>query len=282
MRKVAIIGVGSSKFGVRNDVNILELIFEAFKHSIDDASISPKEIELLTLGSAGAALWYEEVTPAALVAEYCGLSGIGILRCEAACASGGSALATAYWAIASKQVDVAITIGFEKMWQVDTPFTIELIGRAGHYLWEFHNFGMTFPAYYALYARAYMSKYGTDEEDLALVAVKNHKYGSMNPLAHIQKRVTVEEVLNSPIIASPLKLLDCCPISDGATSIILASEDKVRELGIDTPIWIAAIGFASEKASINKRSSYVGLESTVIASQRAYRMAKVSPEQIDV
>ncbi|MEM2093627.1 MAG: thiolase domain-containing protein, partial [Candidatus Bathyarchaeia archaeon] len=203
-------------------------------------------------------------------------------RCEAACASGSAAFTTAYWAIASGQVNVAAAVGFEKMRQVETSIAMEWIGRAGQYLWEFHNFGATFPAYYALYARSHMTRYGTSEEDLALVAVKNHKYGSMNPIAHLRKKVTLDEVLASPIVAAPLKLLDCCPISDGAVSIILASEEKVRELSIDTPVWIAGVGYSSEEANMSRRSDYVGLESTVKAAQRAYRIAGVGPEDIDV
>ncbi|MEM2816285.1 MAG: thiolase domain-containing protein [Candidatus Bathyarchaeia archaeon] len=282
MSKVAVIGVGSSKFGVRNDVNMAELVFEAFKPSIEDAGISPKDVEFFAFGSAGAGVWCEEFVPAAVAAEYCGLTGAGIVRCEAACASGSAAFTTAYWAIASGQVNVAAAVGFEKMRQVETSIAMEWIGRAGQYLWEFHNFGATFPAYYALYARSHMMRYGTSEEDLALVAVKNHKYGSMNPIAHLRKKVTLDEVLASPIVAAPLKLLDCCPISDGAVSIILASEEKVRELSIDTPVWIAGVGYSSEEANMSRRSDYVGLESTVKAAQRAYRIAGVGPEDIDV
>ncbi|MEM3788611.1 MAG: thiolase domain-containing protein, partial [Candidatus Bathyarchaeia archaeon] len=159
---------------------------------------------------------------------------------------------------------------------------MEWIGRAGYYLWEFHNFGLTFPAYYALYATAHMARFGTTEEDLALVAVKNHKYASMNPIAHLQNRITVDDVLSSMVIAAPLKLFDCCPVSDGAASVILASEEKVKELKVDTPVWVAGIGFASGTANMSKRLDYVGLEASVAAAQRAYKMADVMPDQLDV
>jgi len=282
MRKVAIIGVGTSKFGVRNDVNVAELAFEAFKPSIEDAGISPKDIEFVALGSTGAGAWYEELLPAVVSAEYCGLTGAGLVRCEAACASGSAAFTTAYWAVASGQVEIALALGVEKMREIDTPTMMEWIGRAGYYLWEFHNFGVTFPAYYALYATAHMARFGTTEEDLALVAVKNHKYASMNPIAHLQNRITVDDVLSSMVIAAPLKLFDCCPTSDGATSIILASEEKVKELKIDTPVWVVGIGYASGTANISKRLDYVGLEASVSASKMAYKMAKVTPDQLDV
>jgi acetyl-CoA C-acetyltransferase len=282
MRKVAIIGVGSSKFGVRNDVNVAELAFEAFKPSIEDAGITPKDIEFVAVGSTGAGAWYEELLPAVVSAEYCGLTGAGLVRCEAACASGSAAFATAYWTVASGQAEIAAALGIEKMREIDTPTMMEWIGRAGYYLWEFHNFGVTFPAYYALYATAHMARFGTTEEDLALIAVKNHKYASMNPIAHLQNRITVDDVLSSMIIAAPLKLFDCCPVSDGAASIILASEEKVKELKIDTPVWVAGIGFASGTANMSKRLDYVGLEASVSASQKAYKMAKVTPDQLDV
>jgi acetyl-CoA C-acetyltransferase len=282
MRKVAIIGVGSSKFGVRNDVNVAELTFEAFKPSVEDAGITPKDIEFVAVGSTGAGAWYEELLPAVVSAEYCGLTGAGLVRCEAACASGSAAFATAYWAVASGQVEIAAALGVEKMREIDTPTMMEWIGRAGYYLWEFHNFGLTFPAYYALYATAHMARFGTTEEDLALVAVKNHKYASMNPIAHLQNRITVDDVLSSMVIAAPLKLFDCCPVSDGAASVILASEDKVKELKVDTPVWVAGIGYASGTANMSKRLDYVGLEASVAAAQKAYKMANVTPEQLDV
>ncbi|NWF86820.1 thiolase domain-containing protein [Candidatus Bathyarchaeota archaeon] len=282
MRKVAIIGVGNSKFGIRNDVNVAELTFEAVKPSFEDAGLAAKDIEFVALGSAGAGAWYEELLPAVVAAEYCGLTKAGLVRCEAACASGSAAFQTAYSVIASGQAEIAMVLGVEKMREIDSLTAMEWIGRAGYYFWEFHNFGLTFPAYYALYANAHMAKFGTTEEDLALVAVKNHKYAIMNPLAHLQNKITVDDVLNSMVIASPLKLFDCCPMTDGAASLILASEEKVKQLDVDTPIWVAGIGCSSGTANLSKRPDYVGLEASVLAAQRAYKTAGISPEQIDV
>jgi len=282
MRKVAIIGVGNSKFGVRNDVTMSELVYEAVKPSFEDAGLTAKDVEFVALGSVGAGAWCEELLPAVVVSEYCGMTGAGLVRCEAACASGSAAFFTAYSAIASGQADIAMALGAEKMREIDNSTSMEWIGRAGYYFWEFHNFGMTFPAYYALYATAHMAKYGTTEEDLALVAVKNHKYAAMNPIAQLHNKVTVDDVLSSMVIASPLKLYDCCPMSDGAASIILASEEKVKELKIDTPIWVAGIGYSSGTANLSKRPDFVGLEASVLASQRAYKTANVTAEQLDL
>lgn len=282
MRKVAIIGVGNSKFGVRNDVTVSELAFEAVKPSLEDAKITAKEVEFVALGSVGAGAWYEELLPAVVVSEYCGMTKAGLVRCEAACASGSAAFFTAYSAIASGHAEIAMALGAEKMREIDTQTSMEWIGRAGYYFWEFHNFGVTFPAYYALYANAHMARFGTTEEDLALVAVKNHKYGAMNPIAHLKNKISVDDVLASMVIASPLKLYDCCPMTDGAASIVLASEEQVRALGIDTPVWVAGIGCSSGTANLSKRSDFVGLEASVLASQRAYKAAKVTPDQIDL
>ena len=281
MRKVAVIGIGSSKFGARNDVTISEIAFEAVKPSLEDAGLGASDIPFVALGSVGAGAWYEELLPAVVVSEYCGMTGAGLVRSEAACASGSAAFFTAYSAVASGREDIAMAMGVEKMREIDSATAMEWIGRAGYYLWEFHNFGVTFPAYYALHANAHMAKYGTTEEDLALVAVKNHKYGSMNPIAHLQNRITVNDVLNSMVIASPLKLFDCCPLTDGASAIVLASEEKVKQLGIDAPVWVAGIGYSSGTANLSKRSDYIGLEASVIAAQRAYKAAGITPDQVD-
>ncbi len=282
VRKVAVIGVGNSKFGVRNDVTISELAFEAVKPSLQDAGLAAKDIEYVALGSVGAGAWYEELLPAVVVSEYCGMTGAGLVRCEAACASGSAAFFTAYSAIASGQADVAMALGAEKMREIDNATSMEWIGRAGYYLWEFHNFGITFPAYYALYATAHMARFGTTEKDLALVAVKNHKYAVMNPIAHLHNKVTVDDVLSSMVIASPLKLYDCCPLTDGSSSIILASEEKVKELKVETPIWVAGIGYSSGTANLSKRPDFVGLEASILASQRAYKTAHITPDQLDL
>lgn len=282
MKKVAVIGVGNSRFGVRTDVTISELAFEAVKPSLEDAGLAASDIQFVALGSVGAGAWYEELLPAVVISEYCGMTRAGLVRCEAACASGSAAFFTAYSAIASGQAEIAMALGAEKMREIDNATSMEWIGRAGYYLWEFHNFGITFPAYYALYARAHMAKFGTTEEDLALVAVKNHKYAAMNPIAQLRNRITVDDVLSSMVIASPLKLYDCCPLTDGSSSVILASEDKVKELKIETPIWVAGIGYSSGTANLSRRPDFVGLEASALASQRAYKAAGITSNQLDV
>ncbi len=279
MRKVAIVGVGHSIFGTRADVNLPELALEAIKPAMEDAGVEQKEVELVTVGTAGG--WYEEFLPAVVVAEYGGFSSAGLMRCEAACASGSAALTAAHNAIASGQVDKALVVGVEKMTELDVQTSIEMIGRAGYYLWEFHNFGMTFPAYYALYATAHMQKYGTTEEQLAEVAVKSHKYASMNPYAHFQKEITVDDVLSSRVVSWPLKLYDCCPLTDGAAAVVLAADDYAKKL-TDTPVWIKGIGVSSDTANLSKRPDFTSLRASVNAAERAYKAAGITPGRIDV
>jgi acetyl-CoA C-acetyltransferase len=277
---VAIIGVGHSRFGDRSDVNLSELSFEAIQPALESSGLMAKEIPYLALGSMG--VWSEEPLPAVVIAEYCGLTGAGLVRCEAACASGSAATFNAYSAIKSGQMDTALVVGIEKMKQIDTPTIMEMIGRAGYYMWEFENFGMTFPAYYAIHAVSHMETFGTTEEDLAKVAVKSHHYGAMNPLAHLRNEISVEKALSSAVIAWPLKLYDCCPITDGAATVVLASEAKVKELGVENPVWIEAIGVASDTANLSKRETYVGLDASVKAAKMAYRIADISPKDVDV
>jgi len=272
--------VGHSRFGDRSDVNLSELSFEAIQPSLESSGLAAKDVPYMALGSMG--VWSEEPLPAVVIAEYCGLTGAGLVRCEAACASGSAAAFNAYSVVKSGQMDTALVVGVEKMRQIDMPTVLEMIGRAGYYMWEFENFGMTFPAYYAVHAVQHMEKYGTTEDDLANVAVKSHRYGAMNPMAHLRHEITVEKALGSSVIAWPLKLYDCCPITDGSAAVVLASEAKVKELGIEDPVWIEAMGVASDTANISKRENYVGLDASVRASRIAYRMAGISSKDVDV
>lgn len=280
MRKVAVIGVGHSKFGVHKDLNLSELTFRAVTPALNDAGISQEDVDFVSFASVGG--MFEEALPAVVAAEYCGLTGAGLVRCEAACSSGSAALFIAYQNVASGFNDVSMAIGVEKMTEVDTPTMMDLLGRAGSYVWEFHNFGITFPAYYAMYASAHMAEYGTTEEDMALVSVKNHRYGALNPNARFQKETTVDEVLSSYLVSWPLKLFDCSPICDGSAAVILASEEKARQLGVEDPVWVSGLGYSSDSANMSKRPDFLGLRASVRASKRAYDMAGIDPKDIDL
>ncbi|MEM3629178.1 MAG: thiolase domain-containing protein [Candidatus Bathyarchaeia archaeon] len=279
MKKVAVVGVGHSKFGRRTDATYCEIAFEAIKEALEDVGITQEDLELSVVGSVGNRLY--DMYPASMLNEYVGLASKGPLRVEAACATGSAAVFTAYNAVSSGYVDSAIAIGVEKMSEVDTP-TSTAIGGRGCYLWEFHMFGTSFAAYYALFATAHMKRYGTTEEQLAKVAVKNHFYAARNPKAHFQSEITIEQALKSRIVCWPLKLYDCCPISDGAAAVILASEEKVKELKVEDPVWIQAVGFGSDTGNHTRREDFTSIKSAKMASQLAYKTAKISPEDVEV
>ncbi len=281
MRDAAIVGVGHSLFGNRYDVRLDELAWEAVSEALKDANLTVKDIELLIVGCAGG--WSAEALPAVVCSEYCGTLPKGSMRVEAACATGSAALATAYNFVASGYVDIAIALGVEKMYESPTPVQIELIGRAGNYFWEFENFGLTFPGYYALHATGYMWKHGLKEEDLAEIAVKNHYYASMNPKAQFKKQINVETIMQSRYIAWPLKLFDCCPLTDGSAAIILASEDTAKKI-TDTPVWIRGIGLSTGTANLSSRDmflplEYSGLETAVEAAKQAYKRVGIEYNQ---
>ncbi len=272
---VAIVGVGHSKFGARKDVNIPELCWESIKPAVESANVELKDIDFFVVGYAG--MWSSEAAVPSLIAEYAGLTPKGSMRVEAACASGSAAIRVGYTAIKAGVADLVLVLGVEKMQESPNPTVIELIGRFGSYFWEFENFGLTFPGYYAMYATAYMMKYGATEEDLARVAVKNHYYGAKNPYAQFQKEIDVETVMKSPYIAWPYKLFDCSPITDGSACVILASEEKAKELGVEC-VWILGQGTGTGTANLSRRDDFTTLRSARHAAQIAYKMAGIDPE----
>jgi acetyl-CoA C-acetyltransferase len=280
-KKVAIVGIGQSKFGKRMDASYRELCFEATKEAFEDSKLTPKDIQYSVIGVAGAEFLVGQLTPGAPVADYVGLNPQGSMRVEAACATGSAAIRAAYTAIVSGLADIVMVLGYEKMNEVPTAKAMEALGRGGDSQWEFLWWGTTFPAYYALMATRHMHQFGTTEEQMAKVAVKNHKYGAMNPYAHMQKAVTLEEVMKSRVIAWPLKLYDCSLITDGAAAVIMASASVAKKL-CDTPIWLTGLGCASESEYFAAKPSYVGVTSAVEAGRQAFKMAKVEPKDINV
>ncbi|WP_062428023.1 thiolase domain-containing protein [Sulfolobus acidocaldarius] len=272
MSNVAIVGTGHTKFGVRTDVNLQELTWEAVKQALEEANLEQKDIEMFVVGNAGG--WSSEPLSAIAIGEYCNLAPKGTMRVEAACATGSAAIRIAYQAIKSGEAKVALVIGVEQMNQSPHPVAVEMMGRAGNYFWEFENFGLTFPGYYALYATRRMAKYGMKEEDLGSVAVKNHYYGSYNPYATFQKQIKMEDYLKSRVVAYPLKLYDACPITDGAAALILASEEVARKI-TDSPVWIVSQGFASGTINLSKREEFLTIDASRVATEEAYKRAKI-------
>ncbi|WP_457590792.1 thiolase domain-containing protein [Geoglobus sp.] len=270
---VAVIGAGQSKFGTRKDVNVAELAWEAIKPAMQSANVEQKDIDFMVVGTAG--MWSSEAAVPALMYEYGKFEDVGSMRVEAACATGNAAIRVAYTAIESGEADVVLVLGVEKMQESPNPTVIELIGRFGSYFWEFENFGLTFPGYYALHATAYMAKYGATEEDFARVAVKNHFYGAKNPYAQFQREISLEKALNSPYVAWPFKLFDCSPITDGSAAVVLASEEKVKEWSIEEKIWILGQGVGTGTANLSRRESFTSLKSAAYAAEVAYKKAGI-------
>ncbi len=273
MTGVAVIGAGHSVFGTRRDVNIPELCWESMKPALEKANLEPKDIDFFVVGNLG--IWSSELAVPSIMAEYADLAPKGSMRVEAACATGSAAVRVGYTAIKSGLADIVMVLGIEKMQESPNPSVIELIGRFGSYFWEFENFGLTFPGYYALHASAYMMKYGAKEEDLGKIAVKNHFYGAKNPFAQFRKEIDVATVMKGPYVAWPLKLFDCSPITDGSACIILASEKKVKELGIEEKVWILSQGVGTGTANLSKREEFTSLASARYAAEQAYKLVGI-------
>jgi len=280
MRKVAIVGVGMTKFGEHWERGFRDLVTEAGVKALEDAGMSGAEISAGYVGTMAAGSLIGQEHTGALIADYMGLNPIPITRVEGACASGSLALRQGIMAVASGMHDVVVVGGVEKMTDLDTAEVSEILGGAGDQEWELF-LGATFPALYAMMARRYMHDYGATEEMLASVAVKNHKHGSMNPLAQFQNEITIQEVLDSKMVSDPLKILDCSPLTDGAAAVVLAPLDIAKKY-TDTPIEIVASAQASDTITLHNRDSITGVKAARIAAQAAYKQAGVSPSQIKV
>lgn len=283
MRDVAIIGAKNTKFGELWKQSLRDLIVEAGAGAIDDAGASGKEIDAIYVGNMSAGRFIDQEHIGALIADYSGLSKnlhIPATRVEAACASGGLALRQAIMAVASGYSDIVVAAGAEKMTDVGTEEASSALASAADREWE-GMAGATFPGLYAMIAKLHMHRYGTTSEQLAEVAVKNHKNGSMNPIAQYKNILTVENVLKSIMVADPLHIFDCSPITDGASALLLAPADVAHEY-TDTPIYIKATAQASDTIALHDRRDITTLDATVMAAQRAYSMAKLKPKDIDL
>ncbi|TMH96841.1 thiolase domain-containing protein [Candidatus Bathyarchaeota archaeon] len=279
MGRIGIIGVGHTKFGKRSDASLRELAFEAYSSALDDADMDSSKIDGSVVCSA--THYDKQRSPAGVVAEYLGLNPQPTFNVEAACASSAVGLRTGWALISSKLHDVMAVVGVQKMTELSSEEIQELMGRAGDVMWE-SPFGTTMPAYYAMYATAHMAKYGTTEKQMALVTVKNRKYGSKNPNAMFQKPVTAEEVLKSRPVSAPLKLFDCCANADGAACLIIASAEKAKKL-TDRPVWVAGLGLASSPMSLaGRKGPLTSFDVTRNAAKAAYQMASVGPNDVDV
>lgn len=275
--KVAVLGAYQTKFGELWDKSLEDLIAEAVFGAVEESGISIDKIQIGFVGNMLSAITAGQNHLGALLSEITNLS-VPFVRIEAACASGGLAVAQACLAIESGQYEVALVVGAEKMTDLSSEDIAQALMSAASE--QERQAGLSFPGLYALMAQAYMHKFGAQEKDLAEVAVKNHYHASLNPKAQYPFEITLSDVLQSNLVSSPLKLLDCSPISDGAAALILCSEDfalKVKK----NPVFIVGSGQASDTLSLSKRASLTELLSTQKAAKKAFAQAKLERKDID-
>jgi acetyl-CoA C-acetyltransferase len=278
---VSIVSAGLSKFGKRDGLYARELFAEAAKEAFDRCpNLNPKkDIQALFVGHMGESYEHQGHTGATM-ADWAGVLHIPATRVEAACSSSGAALRAGIYAVLSGLCDVVMVGGVEKMTHRTTPEVTEYLAMASDYPFEQWH-GITFPGLFALMATAHMHKYGTTEKQMAMIAVKNHYHGSLNPKAHMQKEVTLETALSSRVIAWPLKLYDCSLITDGASCLILTKPDLAKKY-TDTPVQIIGSGQASDTIGMYEREQFTSLTAAKLAAKKAYEMANVKPKDISV
>jgi acetyl-CoA C-acetyltransferase len=277
MRDVAVIGVGITPFGELWDISLRNLFTEAAIAAIDDSGLD--RIQSMYVGCMSSGIFVGQEHLAALAADYLGQGHIPSVRVESACASGGLAMRLGYMEVASGMNDVVLVGGVEKMTDSTGPEATFGLGTAADQEYECYH-GITFPGLYALMARAHMEKYGTTREQLAMVAVKNHKNGAHNPNAQYPFEITVEGVLKSVMIADPLRILDCSPITDGAAAAILCPVDMAKKLGKPI-IKVIGTGHATDTIQLCDRDDPTWIEATYLAAKQAYAMADKKPSDID-
>ncbi|EJG08304.1 MAG: thiolase domain-containing protein [Methanofollis liminatans] len=281
MRDVAVIGVGCTNFGEWWDRSFRNLFVEAGVMAIEDANLAGEQIDAMYVGNMSAGRFIEQEHIGALIADYSGLAteNIPSTRVEAACASGGLAFREAVIAVASGMANIAVAAGVEKMTDVDTSLSTDALAAAADREWE-GFVGATFPGLYAMIATDYMHRYPLTREQLAQVAIKNHYNGARNPIAQFQKEITLDTVLNSTMVADPLRLFDCSPITDGAAAVVVAPLEMAKKF-TDTPIKVLATAQASDTIALHDRRDISTLDATVAAGNRAFKMAGLERKDID-
>ena len=283
MGKVAIIGVGQSTFVRSYPGSIRELAFEGFKDAMQDAQITAGDIGASIICSAPE--YDKQRSPAGVFAEYLGLNPQPTFYVESLCSSSSMGLRLAYSFVESGLHDMVAVIGFQKMSEISSSESQERMGRGADIQWE-SPFGTMMPAYYAMYARGHMEKYGTTPDDLALIRVKAATYGQLNDKAVYRKPVTFdmfrdpENRMAGPV-ASPLRVGDCCANADGSSCIIVANEEKANVFS-KKPVWIKGLGAASTSVNLAGRDLFTGLTVAREAGRQAYEMAGITAKDIDV
>ena len=274
-----------TKFGRHDDKTLLSLMTESSIKALEDAGAGDKNIDAVYAASMLAGELNHQVAVGSALVDQLALVPAAADRVENGPASGGSAVKNAYCAIACGLYDTALVTGGEKMRHVPGEVITDYIATMTNIEAEYVH-GVTLPSLAGMLARLYMERYGVTEEDLARVAVKNHLNGSKNPYAHIQQPVTLEGIygspeaeVNNPIISDPIRMYHCCPVTDGAASVLLAATEKAREF-TDTPIRITGVGQATDRMAVQDRKDPAVLEALRVSAAQAFKMSKTTPRDM--
>ena len=282
MREVSIIGVGDTRFGELWDKSFRELILQAGMEALSDCELTATEIDALYIGNMSAGSMVAQEHVGALIADYSGMTRdhTPAVRIEAGGASGGMALAQGIMAVASGSHDFVMVGGVEKMTDVGDARIEEILMEEADQEWE-ATFGATFASLHGIIAKLYMKKYGMTKEELSSIPVKNHLHGSMNPKAQFQRPIKIEMAMGAPMVADPLGVFDCAPLSDGASAVILCPSNRAKKFQ-EKPIKVLASTQATDTLALHNRRDITTMDATVIAGKRAYATAKIRPADIDV
>jgi acetyl-CoA C-acetyltransferase len=276
MRDVYVIGAGITQFGELWDLSLRDLFVAAAREAMRDAAI--ERLDGMYVGSMSPGLLVEQEHLSSLLADYLGAAPVPCVRVESACASGGVAFRSAFFEIASGASEVVLAAGVEKM--TDGADVTRALATASDQEYEAYH-GVTFPGLYAMMARAPMPRHGTTREEIAAVAVKNHDNALLNPRAHLRSRISIEQVLASPVVADPLRLLDCAPVSDGAAALVLASEEYAKK-SKRPMVRVTGVGAATDTIALHARRDLASLDVVAGAASKAYAMSGRRPGDIAV
>lgn len=271
---VYIKGTGITKFGEIWDKDIRTLAFEAGIKAIRDSNTNPKDIDAIFVSNMNSSIFAGQEHLGAL---FSGLFNINCpsFRVEGACASGSLALNLAYISLLTKKFKNVLVIGVEKMTDVESSIATQALSAAADEEWESY-YGITFPSLYAMIARDHFRKYGTTKEDLARISVKNHSNGALNPIAQFQKEIDIKTVLDATMVADPLGLFDCSPVSDGAAAIVLTNEKSNKK------VKFLASEVATSSIALHDRIDISTIDATVNASKKAYQILNITPKDIGI
>lgn len=262
--KVSVVGMGCTKFGENWEWSVEDMVVEAAYEAYEDAGIGPEDIEAAWVGTAFSG------AGGSILSDVLKLHDIPITRVENFCATGMEAFRNACYAVAAGVYDTVLAVGVEKLKDSGLQGLPESMVR------PVFGVGRTAPGSFALIASRYFEKYGIGKETLAKIAVKNHKNGALNPKAHFQREITVEQALKAPIIAWPLGLFDCCPTTDGAAAAIITRRDMARKFREDyIPVKALALSVSSMWPQFRPGFDYLSFSANVTAAQSAYQQAGI-------